>query len=62
MDRGLKKRIRALEERVREHHTKIAAEEKKEAPNYNRIRCWEREIEKHKLQIERALRRLGRDW
>jgi chromosome segregation ATPase len=56
--RDLKKRIHSLEERLREHHAKIAGEEKKEFPNHNRIRCWEREVQKYKLQIERAVRRL----
>jgi hypothetical protein len=61
-NRDLRKRIDSLEERIREHQAKIAGEEVREFPNFNRICCWEREIQKHRLQIERAARRLRRDW
>jgi len=47
-NRDLRKRIDSLEERIREHQAKIAGEEEREFPNFNRICCWEREIQKHK--------------
>ena len=37
-NRDLRKRIDSLEERIREHQAKIAGEEEREFPNFNRDR------------------------
>jgi hypothetical protein len=47
----------SLRERLKEHVTKVAAEQAKEVPNENLIRYWEREIKAFELGIARARRK-----
>lgn len=55
----LRKKIRTLEERIREHGTKVLTERAKPQPDRGRIRHWETEIRAFRDGIERARKRLG---
>jgi hypothetical protein len=48
-----------LEQRIREHGTKILMERAKTQPDHERIRHWETEIKAFRDGINRARRRLG---
>jgi hypothetical protein len=55
----LRKKIHTLEQRIREHGTKILMEHAKAQPDHGRIRHWETEIKAFRDGINRARRRLG---
>ncbi len=55
----LRKKIRTLEQRIREHGTKILMERATGQPDHGRIRHWETEIKAFRDGINRARRRLG---
>ncbi|MGD0947275.1 MAG: hypothetical protein ABSA52_07570 [Candidatus Binatia bacterium] len=55
----LRKKMRTLEQRIREHGTKILAERAKAEPDEGRIHHWEAEIRAFRDGINRARKRLG---
>lgn len=55
----IRKRIRSLEERIREHEAKIIAERRRFRPNDDVLRHWEAEIHTFHDIISRARKRLG---
>lgn len=57
--KALRKKIRTLEDRIREHGTKILTERAEAHPNEGRVRHWEIEIRAFRNGIERARKRLG---
>lgn len=57
--RELQKKVRALEQRIREHGTKVLSERARPHPDQGRIRHWEAEIRAFRDGIDRARKRLG---
>lgn len=55
----LRKKIGTLEQRIREHGTKILVERARAQPDGGRVRHLETEIRAFKDGIERARKRLG---
>jgi DNA repair exonuclease SbcCD ATPase subunit len=55
----LRKKMRTLDERIREHEAKILVERELDQPNEGRIRHWEGEIRAFRSAIDRARKRLG---
>jgi hypothetical protein len=55
----LRKRVRSLEQRIREHGTKILSERARPHPDAGRVRHWEAEIKAFRDSIDRARKRLG---
>jgi len=55
----LRKKVRTLNQRIREHEAKILVERGLERPDEGRIRHWEAEIRAFRRAIDRAQRRLG---
>ncbi len=56
----LRKQIAGLEEQIRRHREKIAAEQAKPAPNPRRLRKWEKDIEILQREIDKLKARLTR--
>ncbi len=56
--RGLKKRIRSLEDQIRIHEEKILEEKSSPIPDEDLINYWRREIQIFKENINRANKRL----
>jgi hypothetical protein len=54
----LRKRVQSLEQRIREHGTKILVERARPHPDEGRIRHWEAEVEAFRESIDRARKRL----
>ena len=57
--RALRKKVGTLEQRIREHGTKILVERARAQPDAGRIRHLETEIRAFRNGIERARKRLG---
>jgi hypothetical protein len=55
----LRKKMRTLDERIREHQAKILVERELDQPNEGRIRHWQAEIQAFRTGIDRARKRLG---
>lgn len=55
----LRKKVRALDVRIREHEAKILVERELGQPNEGRVRQWEAEIRAFRSAIARARKRLG---
>jgi hypothetical protein len=55
----LRKKICTLEQRIREHGTKILVERAKAQPDHGCIRHWDTKIKAFRDGINRAPRRLG---
>ena len=58
-EKELRKKIRTLEQRIREHGTKILTERARAYSDEGRIRHWETEIKAFRDGINRARKRLG---
>jgi len=56
---GLRRKVRALEQRIEEHEEKITAERARPRPDEGRLRHWEAEIGAFRDGIRRARKRLG---
>lgn len=54
------KQIKSLQDKIREHETKINSEQHKMIPDLNRIKYWQKEIDAFKNAIRRAEKRLRR--
>jgi hypothetical protein len=54
----LRKKMRTLDERIREHEGKILVERELDHPNEGRIRHWEAEMRAFRSGIDRARKRL----
>jgi len=55
----VRKKMRTLEDRAREHEAKIVAERLELHPNEGRIRHWEIEVRAFRKAIDRVRKRLG---
>ena len=61
-NKDLRQKVESLKEQISRHRVKIAAEKQKPVPNQGSVHCWEREIGKLEGQVDRARRRLKREW
>lgn len=59
-NRPLRERIRALDERIREHRAKIAKEQTLPQPDMGLIRHWQREIRAFTVHLQRLEDRMAK--
>jgi hypothetical protein len=57
--KGQRKKVRTLEQHIREHGTKILVERARPHPDAGRVRHLENEVRAFRDGIERARKRLG---
>ena len=61
-NKELRRKIAAQREVAEEHEERIRRERMKPMPNESYIRCWQREVDTARKNIERLVRRLKREW